>query len=288
MARPRKEGNAYFSFDVDFFSDKKIKILKARYGADGITLYIYILCEVYKNGYYLEIDEDFEFIISDDLNMDCMKVKQVLNFLLERSLFDNKLFQSDKVLTSAGIQRRYQLMIKSRAIKNPVKIERYWLLSEEETETFIKVRRNPSNSEKNECYSENNPSNSEKNDTKEKGKKIKEDIYTAAPDKPFDNPELEKAFRLFIVCRSKGGDTLSPERLTALRSELQNLGADDRERIAIVNKAVANNWKSFYPIRKQAIAGKVAKKNRFNNFEQREYDYSSLEAQLLAQRGGNS
>lgn len=273
MARPRKEGNAYFSFDVDFFSDKKIKILKAWYGADGITLYIYILCEVYKNGYYLEIDEDFEFIISDDLNMDCMKVKQVLNFLLERSLFDNKLFQSDKVLTSAGIQRRYQLMIKSRAVKNPVKIERYWLLSEEETETFIKVRRNPSNSEK--------------NDTKEKEKKIKEYIYTAAPDKPFGNPDLEKVFQLFIVCRSRSGDDLSPERLAALRSELQNLGADDRERIAIVNKAVANNWKSFYPIRKQAAAGKVANKNRFNNFEQRKYDYSTLEAQLLAQRGEN-
>lgn len=29
----------------------------------------------------------------------------------------------------------------------------------------------------------------------------------------------------------------------------------------------------------------VSKKNRFNNFEQREYDYNILEAQLLAQRG---
>ncbi len=92
---------------------------------------------------------------------------------------------------------------------------------------------------------------------------------------------------MFIVCRNRSGDDLSPERLTALRSELQNLGADDRERIAIVNKAVANSWKSFYPIRKrekQAATGKVQKKNRFNNFSQRQYDYDSLEAQLLAQR----
>ena len=115
MARPRKEGMAYFSFDVDFFSNKKIKILKARYGSDGITIFLYLLCEIYKNGYYLKIDDDFEFIISDDLNMDCNKVKQVLNFLLERSLFDNKLFQSDKVLTSAGIQKRFQLAVKTRA-----------------------------------------------------------------------------------------------------------------------------------------------------------------------------
>ena len=53
MARPRKEGMDYFSFDVDFFTgSKKIKILKARYGADGIVIYLYLLCEIYKNGYY--------------------------------------------------------------------------------------------------------------------------------------------------------------------------------------------------------------------------------------------
>lgn len=95
MARRKQEGNRFFRLDVDFFSDKKVKILKARYGADGVTLYLYILCEIYKAGYYLKIDEDFEFIVSDDLSMDSNKVKQVLNFLLERSLFDNTLFQSD-------------------------------------------------------------------------------------------------------------------------------------------------------------------------------------------------
>ena len=136
MARPRKEGVAYFSFDVDFFSDKKIKVLKARYGADGITIFLYLLCEIYKNGYYLKVDDDFEFVISDDLNMNCDKVKQVLTFLLERSMFDKQLFQSDAVLTSTGIQKRFQLMVKSRASKNPIIVKDFWVLSEEETESF--------------------------------------------------------------------------------------------------------------------------------------------------------
>lgn len=77
MARRKQEGNRFFRLDVDFFSDKKVKILKARYGADGVTLYLYILCEIYKAGYYLKIDEDFEFIVSDDLSMDSNKVKQL-------------------------------------------------------------------------------------------------------------------------------------------------------------------------------------------------------------------
>ena len=48
MARKKQEGNRFFRMDADFFSDRKIKILKARYGADGIVLYLYLLCEIYR------------------------------------------------------------------------------------------------------------------------------------------------------------------------------------------------------------------------------------------------
>ena len=100
MARHKKRGIEYFSLDCNFFSNRKIKILKSRYGADGITIFIYLLCEIYKNGYYIIVDDDFYYIVSDDLNMNSDKVKQVLTFLLERSMFDKQLFQSDAVLTS--------------------------------------------------------------------------------------------------------------------------------------------------------------------------------------------
>ena len=199
MARRRQEGNFFFRLDVDFFSDRKIKILKARYGADGITLYIYLLCEIYKAGYYLKIDEDFEFIVSDDLNMDSNKVKQVLNFLLERSLFDNTLFQSDKVLTSAGIQRRYQAMVKARALKTPITVERFWLLPEEETETFIKVHPSLNNSRKNDDNSRKNDDNSRKNNTKGKERKG-EYIDTAPPGTYFEDPSLNEACEYGTKC----------------------------------------------------------------------------------------
>ena len=45
MARPKKNGLSYFPLDVDFFEDPKIKILRARYGRDGIVFYIYLLKE---------------------------------------------------------------------------------------------------------------------------------------------------------------------------------------------------------------------------------------------------
>ncbi len=286
MGRLRKEGNEFFSFDVDFFSDRKIKILKARYGADGITLYIYLLCEIYKNGFYLKLDEDFEFIVSDDLNMNSVKVKQVLNFLLERSLFDNTLFQSDKVLTSAGIQRRYQLMVKSRAVKNPITIERYWLLSKEETETFIKVNSFLNNSENYEDNSKKNNFNSEKNDIKEKkGKEKNIYIDTAETEEIFPDKDLERAFQFFVTCRIQNGQKLTKEQITLLREELQNLGNNVQERIAIAKKATVNGWKSFYPLKKQESKKQKPKNsNKFNNFHQRDYDMATLEKELLNQQ----
>lgn len=286
MGRLRKEGNEFFSFDVDFFSDRKIKILKARYGADGITLYIYLLCEIYKNGFYLKLDEDFEFIVSDDLNMNSVKVKQVLNFLLERSLFDNTLFQSDKVLTSTGIQRRYQLMVKSRAVKNPITVERYWLLSEEETETFIKVNSFLNNSKNNEDNSKKNNLNSEKNDTKEKkGKEKNIYIDTAETKVVFQDKDLESAFQLFVTCRAQNGQKLTEEQIILLREELQSLGDTVRERIAIAKKATVNGWKSFYPLKKQESKKQKPKSsNKFNNFHQRDYDMATLEKELLNQQ----
>ena len=79
MARPKKSGLSYFPLDTDFFdNDSRIKILKARYRADGIMIYVYLLCEIYKNGYYIQVDDDLEYIIASELGVSVDKVKQVL------------------------------------------------------------------------------------------------------------------------------------------------------------------------------------------------------------------
>ena len=283
MARRRQEGNLFFRLDVDFFSDKKIKILKARYGTDGITLYLYLLCEIYKTGYYLKVDEDFEFIISDDLNMDCNKVKQVLNFLLERSLFNDKLFQSDKVLTSAGIQRRYQGMVKARAIKTPIQVEGFWLLPEDETEPFIKVHPSLNNSENNHNNSRKNDDNSEKKETKEKERKG-EYIYTAPPGKYFEDLSLNDAFVLYLNVRKNNGEQLQLEQISLLREELLSMSDSIEELIAIVKKSTMKGWKGFFPLKNTKKGRKPASdKNRFNNFPQR--DNQELIRQLEAMEG---
>ena len=263
MARPRKDGLDYFPLDADFFEDEKIKILKARYGADGIIIYIYLLCRIYKHGYYMKVNEDFEYLISDDLKMSPDKVKQVLTFLLSRSLFDNTLFQSDAVLTSAGIQRRFQLAVKERAKKNPIQAGRYWLLKEAETEPFIQCTQFEGFSRKNESNSGKNKYNSREQSLKES--KVNNNIYI-----PFQPEELEQAFQTYLLVYSHNHGELLPEQIQILREELISLSSDAAERLAIVRKATTRGWKGFYPIRKQANEPKH-KKDSFNNFKGRDY-----------------
>ncbi len=168
MGRPRKTGIDYFPFDVDFFSDKKIKILKSRFGVDGITVYLYLLCEIYRNGYYIEYDDDYTYIIADDLGMSGEKVKQVLSYLLERSLLTSILLLPVTVITSHGIQCRFQEAVKGRAAKSGVEVDKQiWLLNEQETLPFIKYTQNS-------VFSENNVSFSEKNQSKSEIYAIKE------------------------------------------------------------------------------------------------------------------
>jgi DnaD/phage-associated family protein len=280
MARPVKEGLSYFPFDVDFFSDRKIKILKSRYGADGITLYMYLLCEVYKNGYYLKTDDDFLYIISDDLNMSYEKIRQIMNFLLERSLFNDTLFKSDKVLTSVGIQRRFQEAIKSRASKRTVEINKFWLLEKNETQSFIKVNIKSDKSENNSNKSENNSSKSEINDTK-KSKVNKNKVNESKVDN-----------NIFLIYENCGFGTINnftKEQLEAMVNDFSFEWVKEALEIATANGArnlkyvqrVLENWrdkgKNYVPTYNKDNV-KVLK---FNNFEGRQYDYDDLERKLL-------
>lgn len=203
MARPKKEGLDYFSLDTNFFSaDPNIKILKSRYSSDGIVLYLYLLCEIYReHGYYLEYNDDLEFLVMEDLKMSQDKVRQIMAYLFSRSLLRkikcSKLVVPVTIITSAGIQKRFQLMVKSRAVKTAVEVEKgFWLLSPEETEPFIKFRGEAGFSKKNEGFSEKNGGFSSDLSLKEsKEKESKGKRYSApARGKSIGSFELQREY----------------------------------------------------------------------------------------------
>lgn len=239
MARPRKKGLDYFPLDVDFFSDKKIKRLRARYGTDGVTVYMYLLCEIYRSGYYINYDEDLILDISDELNISENSIQQIINYLLSRSLFDDTLAKSVKVLTAASIQRRYQEAKNTRKSTQPdIDVEaKFWVLKKDETHSFIKVRPCENNSQINIGLSANNSSLSEINGTKEskvkksKVKESKEDGVPPTPYAPQDNCML--IFELYNrICRSYPRITqYSEARKKAVKASLKKYNLKDFERL---------------------------------------------------------
>lgn len=98
-------------------------------------------------------------------------------------LLDGTLFKAVKVLTSHGIQTRYQEAVRERAKKRGISVNgELWLLDEAESESFIQVRQNYSFSQKNGSKSGKNGSKSREESAKEsKGDESKGDESKSPP-----------------------------------------------------------------------------------------------------------
>ena len=182
MARPTKQGLDYFPFDVGFFGDDdRIRNLKLRYHANGLIVYVRILCDVYKEGYYLPVKrwDDYVLGLADEFKMSVNAVEQVIAFLRTRALLrifrkgkdDLSGFDGDAVITSHGIQLRYAEAVKDNRKRSVEEVRRdFWLLTEEEEAKIFTSNKSRNNENK----STINTDKSTINSTKEsKGKEIK-------------------------------------------------------------------------------------------------------------------
>ena len=133
---------SYFPLDTAIFEDKRIRRLRATFGADGIAFYIYILCKAYGDkGYYVPYNSDFVLDAAEDIGCTPQKIGLMVDYLLHSSLLDSTRYSTVKVLTSHGIQSQYQRS--KRSAKQRIEIDpALWILSESETEGFVECAQN--------------------------------------------------------------------------------------------------------------------------------------------------
>lgn len=137
MAKPKSEGFPYCQQDTDTFFDPKIRTLIARFGCDGYAVWDYIKQAAYReHGYYVEWDDDRRELASADLYISVEKLGMIEAYLLKRSLLLSKSFNGITVLTSHGIQARFQKMAKETK-RTYIFRKDIWVLSEAETLGFI-------------------------------------------------------------------------------------------------------------------------------------------------------
>lgn len=130
MGRKKKIGLTWFRMDVDIFQDIKIRKLIRRQGGKAFTVYALLLGSIYRNGYYMRWDTELPFIISEQTGYDEVYIQEVIKSCLSLGLFSEKLFNTEGVLTSIGIQTRYLDAL--NYMKRKAEIEEYSLLSDED------------------------------------------------------------------------------------------------------------------------------------------------------------
>lgn len=127
-----KVGLSYYNVDTDRYQDIRIKRLKKDFGCNGLAVYDYILCEIYRvKGCFLEWDESTAFDVADYLGLKETLVKEIVNYCGVVGLFNKELLTGERVLTSLSIQSRY-IDFCTRAKRSKIEIpEKYMILPEE-------------------------------------------------------------------------------------------------------------------------------------------------------------
>lgn len=105
MARPIKKGLDFFPLDVSL--DDNLELVEAECGLEGFAIVIKLWQKIYANGYYIEWEEENALLFSRRINSDLTTVNSVINACFKRNLFNKLLYEQHKILTSKGIQSRY-------------------------------------------------------------------------------------------------------------------------------------------------------------------------------------
>ena len=131
-----KQSLAFYTVDTDRYQDRRIKRLKKSCGCEGLAVYDYILCEIYRvRGCFLEWDDNTCFDVAEYLSLTENDVQEIVRFCASVGLFDEGLLNKG-VITSASIQRRYKEMC-SRARRRNVVIPELIRL-EQNTDEVVK------------------------------------------------------------------------------------------------------------------------------------------------------
>ena len=264
MPRQMKKGLSYFNLDCDIFSAKSgLKPLLRRFKADGLTLYIHILCDVYSSGYYYRPDnyEDYLYELSEDCGISVDKVKLILTFMTDRTLLDAFSLDKNTVFTSHGIQKHYVEAMKGRKHSVAEIRGEYWLLSPEEEvklDTFYKSTLSVDNSEKMTDNSEKMTDNSEILDTnkikenkrellqvsKKESNKKKNQSYDEIFDEMAVVPIVKNALIEFIRHLQANGTVLINSRLEDIIVGLDmRFRNDELGKVKYIRDAISKGYK---------------------------------------------
>ena len=132
MARPQKVGLDYFPVDVDIFNDPKVETVTSKFGPVGDGILMRLLCRIYREGYATAFNEDVARSIARQVGERELfpTVMGVVEELLRSGFFHEGLYRVYGILTSRGIQARYEKACTDSGRKNNKVPENHSLLAD--------------------------------------------------------------------------------------------------------------------------------------------------------------
>ena len=244
MGRAKKRGMDYFPVDVNLMDSTEIKVLTAKFGAEGFYLYMFLMCRIHLGGYYLEVSEDFVSCAAVDTRLKEKTVVDMIELMCAKRLFDRELYEQYQILTSAAIQETY-LDVKCKRGRGVEVYREYWLLDVENVPgnlTIISVHKSQTNEDMlqtNEDLSQTNADMSQKkciNKTKEN----KTEQNETEQNKSLAAEVMEKFNSVCVsLPRVK---SITPQRRKAIMAALKQLG--DTDISELFRKTAASDWLS--------------------------------------------
>lgn len=258
MPRPNKTGLDYFPLDVDIFEDEKISAISGEFGIKGEITVIKLLCAIYRNGYFILWNDLLKFKLLRSLpGMSSELIESIVNRLVLWDFFDRNLFDSVKVLTSRGIQKRYFEAVKRRKTEG----ELPYLL--------VNVCNNIVNARNNPFYGDINEDKNYTKESKEKKSKEKKENTPVGVQKKADGAAFPSEHATYDPVKPQGGDAATEERKSSAQKKesgtrfkppsVDEVAAYCRER---GNNVDAQSWWDFYQSK-----GWMVGKNRMKDWK---------------------
>lgn len=279
--RPIKVGLDYF--ELDCHMEEKVRLIQAEYGLKGFSVIVKLWQKIYgQNGYYCEWNEDvlLLFLVENGLNGDSKNlINEIVLACVRRDVFSDKLFKKYGILTSSGVQKRYLNATSKREV---VSLKKEYLL--------ISVGKNNKNVVINSIYDGRNSikvvDNSQSRVDKSRVENKKHNVQSALT-------LFEQLWKLY-PCKKGKGQISERQKI-----KLLDVGFDEMNRAV---ERYKTEWKKDKEWRKEQngstffnsgyvdyldcnyVPNKKSKPKEiksFNQFQQNDYDFETLEKELL-------
>jgi uncharacterized phage protein (TIGR02220 family) len=186
MARPQKNGLAYYAQDVNENNEFVMQLMIAKFGFEGVGFYRTMKDILFGQWYYLPFNDDCISVMAKNYISTPERIKEMLLFLVEKEIFNKSIYQKYEILTSYEMQT---IWLKGSEKKGVIRIvEEIWIIDESEyvgESVLKKIVFTDFNYLSRDVFSEKTPQIKEK-EIKEKKKNIekKEHGGEAPPDPP--------------------------------------------------------------------------------------------------------